>query len=126
MIIGLVTIQDVVESIFGDLPEAENPVELQAELLEDGSWLMDGLMPVDDYKEILMMEKLPDEHEDDYQTLAGMILMHLDEFPKEGTSMELGNYRYQVVKMDRNRIDKVLVTPLLREQNGEETEEAES
>ncbi|MGB3311046.1 MAG: hemolysin family protein [Nodosilinea sp.] len=108
---GLVTLNDVVEAIVGDLPsleDAEDPMIMQR---EDGSWLLDGLLPVDDLKALLHRERLtPDE--DNYQTLAGFIIRHMGRIPSTGDFFEWEGLRFEVVDMDSRRVDKVLLENL--------------
>ncbi|HZG38974.1 MAG TPA: hemolysin family protein [Nodosilinea sp.] len=109
---GLVTLNDVVEAIVGDLPsieDAEAPMVMQR---EDGSWLLDGLLPVDDLKDLLNREQLT-EDEDNYHTLAGFIIRHMGHIPNTGDFFEWEGLRFEVVDMDGRRVDKVLLENLL-------------
>ncbi len=108
---GMVTINDILEGIVGDLPvvgEAQ-PGAVQR---EDGSWLLDGLMPVDEFKEILQMGELPGEHRGYYHTLGGFVMTRLGRIPSAADHFEWGKFRFEVMDMDGRRVDKVLVTPL--------------
>lgn len=103
---GVVTAEDVLEAIVGDMPErrlGEQPAIVER---EDGSLLMDGMLPVDELKLALGFEALPEE---DYHTLAGFILTRLGRVPGEGQAVDYGGWRFEVVDMDGRRIDKVLV-----------------
>ena len=76
---------------------------------EDGSWLVDGSLPVDELKELLRLRSLP--HEEDFHTVAGLLLNHFTEIPKAGDHFDLVGYRFEVMDMDGFRIDKVLIVP---------------
>ncbi|MDI6720417.1 MAG: hemolysin family protein [Methanomicrobiales archaeon] len=107
---GLITLEDILEEVVGEIPSVEELAEPMAIQREDGSWLLDGMLPVDEFKEIFGMDTLPAE--DTYQTLAGFVLLQTGHIPTIGTRFEWGGLRFEVVDMDRNRIDKMLVTPL--------------
>ena len=106
---GLVTLKDILEEIVGDIPSVEDLEEPLAVQREDGSWLLDGMLLVDDFKEIFSIKELPGEGI--YQTLGGFVLMHMGRIPAVGNHFEWSGLRFEVVDMDKNRIDKVLVMP---------------
>jgi putative hemolysin len=102
---GLLTLDDIIEEIVGDI-EAEP----QATQRQDGSWLLDGMMEVDNFKEIFKLEKLP--HEDEYETLSGFVMTTLGRVPQAADHFEWNGLRFEVVDMDGRRVDKVLITTL--------------
>lgn len=102
---GLLTLDDIIEEIVGDIE-----VEPQATQRQDGSWLLDGLLNVDDFKEIFKVQKLP--HEDEYETLSGFVMMSLGRVPQAADHFEWNSLRFEVMDMDGRRVDKVLVTTL--------------
>lgn len=104
---GVVTAEDVLEAIVGDMPERRLGEEPAIVEREDGSLLMDGMLSVDEVELALGLEDLPDEAT--YHTLAGFILARLGRVPGEGQAVEYGGWRFEVVDMDGRRIDKVLV-----------------
>jgi putative hemolysin len=108
---GLVTLTDILQALVGDLPSVEDMEEPQAVQREDGSWLFDGMLPIYQFKEILDMEErtLPGEDRGNYQTLGGFVVMHLSRIPETADHFTWGGYRFEVVDMDGNRVDKVLV-----------------
>ncbi|MGF1519890.1 MAG: hemolysin family protein [Nodosilinea sp.] len=108
---GLVTLNDVVEAIVGDLPSIEDVNDPMMVQREDGSWLLDGLLPVDDLKELLNREQLS-EDEDNYHTLAGFMIRHMGRIPTSGDFFEWQGLRFEVVDMDGRRVDKVLLENL--------------
>lgn len=108
---GLVTLNDVVEAIVGDLPSIEDANDPMMVQREDGSWLLDGLLPVDDLKELLNRKQLS-EDEDNYHTLAGFMIRHMGRIPTAGDFFEWQGLRFEVVDMDGRRVDKVLLENL--------------
>lgn len=109
---GMVTLFDILEAIVGDLPALGSASEPAAVQREDGSWLLDGLLPIDKLKEILKTEDLPDEERVGYQTLGGFVLAQLGSVPASGAYFDWNGHRFEVVDMDNRRVDKVLVTAL--------------
>lgn len=107
---GLVTLYDILESIVGDVHSLGEPAEVPAVKREDGSWLIDGRMPIEDFKEIFPGGRLPWENAGYYQTVAGFILMRLQRIPSAGDHFTWRGLRFEVVDMDGKRVDKVLVT----------------
>jgi magnesium and cobalt exporter, CNNM family len=85
-------------------------VEAQATQRQDGSWLLDGLLPVDDFKEIFKVDKLP--HESEYESLSGFVMMSLGRVPQAADHFDWNGLRIEVMDMDGRRVDKVLVTTL--------------
>jgi putative hemolysin len=109
---GLITLHDILEAIVGDISSREDVEHPQAVQREDGSWLFDGLLPIEEVKDILHIRELPNEAGSDFDTLAGFVLMQLGRIPKTGDHFEWGTYRFEVLDMDGRRIDKVLVEPV--------------
>jgi len=109
---GLVSLTDVISSIVGDLPgdTDEEPMIVQR---EDGSWLMDGGVDLDTVLRTLNADNLlSDEDRQHYHTLGGLAMLALSRVPRTGDAFQRGAYRFEVVDMDGNRVDRVLVTPL--------------
>ncbi len=110
---GLVTLKDILEAIAGDVtPGTTFGAEPQAIQREDGSWLLDGMLPVDEFKSLFHLDYLPEEERENYQTLAGLIMSRMGRIPISGDSFEWSQLHIEVVDMDGRRIDKVLVKPL--------------
>jgi putative hemolysin len=105
---GLVTATDILEAIVGELIEPGASGERDIVQREDGSWLIDGGLALDELQELLRLRELPSEG--DIHTLAGLVLTQLAHLPTAGEHFELGGYRFEVVDMDGLRIDKVLVS----------------
>jgi putative hemolysin len=107
---GLVTPLDLLEAITGELkPEVQT--EAWATPRDDGSWLLDGLMPVAELKARLVLEALPDEERGRYNTLAGLLLFVLGRLPHTGERVRLEGWEFEIVDMDGRRIDKILAIP---------------
>ncbi len=108
---GLLTPGDLLEAITGELqPVAQT--EAWATEREDGSWLLDGLMPVDEFKTRLGILALPDEERGRYNTVAGLLLAVSGRLPQVGERIECAGWLFEVVDLDGRRIDKVLATAL--------------
>lgn len=107
---GLVTLTDVVEAILGELTSAEDLDEPMAVLREDGSWLLSGLLSIDDFRDLFDDLELPETQSKDYHTLGGFIIYSLMHIPRVGEHFEWGGLRLEVVDMDGARVDKVLVS----------------
>jgi putative hemolysin len=107
---GLMTPRDLLEAITGELVQTTSPQEAWAVQREDGSWLLDGLMPVQELKSRLAVDALPQEDEGFYNTLAGLIMVLTGSLPKEGESVHAMGWRFEVVDLDGRRIDKVLAS----------------
>jgi putative hemolysin len=109
---GLVTLNDVMMAIVGNLPEREQRHEPKALLRQDGSWLVDAMLDIDETKKSLGIdEDLPGEDINRYSTLGGFILSQLGHIPREGEKFHWDRFDFEVIDMDRQRIDKVLVIP---------------
>ena len=108
---GLLTHHDILEAIAGDIPFDGKPTDPKAVQRHDGSWLLDGMLSVDEFKEIFQLETLPGEKRDAYQTLGGFVFNRMGRIPSVSDSFEWNGLRIEVVDMDGKRIDKVLVGP---------------
>jgi putative hemolysin len=109
---GMVTLIDVLEAIVGDLPALGQRDQPEAKQREDGSWLIDATLPVNELKTVLHLDDLPQEAEADYQTLGGLVVTQFGRIPSAGEHFDWGGWRFGVVDMDRHRVDKVLVSPV--------------
>jgi len=106
---GLVTLTDLLESIIGDLPSLDDAGERPIVQREDGSWLVEGMIPVDELREFLDAGRFPEEDTGDYETLGGFVMNVLRRIPEVGDHFECCGFRFEVVDMDGHRVDKVLV-----------------
>jgi putative hemolysin len=108
---GLVTVNDILDALVGDIPSMDEPHEQAAVQREDGSWLFDGGLSIVELKKILKLKQIPGEAEGNFQTLGGFIMSRLGRVPKASDYFEWSGMRFEVMDMDRNRVDKVLVSP---------------
>ena len=109
---GLTTTYDILEAIVGDIPELGEAEEPEIVQREDGSWLLDGGLPIDEFKELFGLIQLPEEERGVYQTLGGFIMTSLGRIPTASDHFEWGGLRLEVMDMDGFRVDKVMVQPI--------------
>lgn len=120
---GLITLNDLLEGIVGDIPGIDEEDEPKAIERDDGTWLIDGRYPIDRFKELFdFKDNLPDEEEDGYTTLAGFILSISGTIPDEEDKYECDRFIFEIVDIDGHQIDKVLVTDLGPQEPNEEGE----
>ncbi|WP_454726398.1 MULTISPECIES: hemolysin family protein [Cupriavidus] len=108
-VLGLVTLQDLIEAITGEF-KPDSAGEEWAVQREDGSWLLDGLIPIPELKDRLGLRHVPEEDKERYHTLSGMLLLLLGRLPQTGDVVRWGEWKYEIVDMDGKRIDKVLAS----------------
>ena len=108
---GVITLRDVLEAITGEFTPAE-PNDAWAVQRDDGSWLIDGLIPAPELKDRLEIKNLPDEDRGRYNTLAGLVMLLLGRLPRVTDVVEWHGWRFEVVDMDGKRIDKILASRL--------------
>ena len=106
---GLVTLNDILEAIVGDIPAMDEPEEPRAVQRSDGSWLIDGSIHIEEFKKIFKLNKLPEDDKELYQTLAGFIMTYLGRIPSTGDVFHWEKLKFEIVDMDRHQIDKILV-----------------
>lgn len=109
---GLVTLHDILEGIVGDVPWTGEQLEPPATQREDGSWLIDGMMPIDDLKELLDIRELQSENGDGFHTVGGLVVTLLGRIPTASDWFVSSGFRFEVIDMDGRRVDKVLVSPV--------------
>jgi putative hemolysin len=110
-ILGLITLQDVLEALTGEF-KSRDPEDVWAVQREDGSWLLDGLIPIQELKDRLDLRSVPEELKGRYNTLSGMMMWLIGSLPRTSDVAEWEGWRLEVVDMDGNRIDKVLASSL--------------
>ncbi len=108
---GLVTLIDVMEAIVGELPEPGDRRAPEAVRRDDGSWLIDATLELAELKRRFGFAALPGEEDGDFQTLGGFVLDRLGHIPSAGEHFTWNGWRFEVVDMDRHRVDKVLLVP---------------
>lgn len=105
---GLVTGQDIFRTIVGEFQEVGDEPKWETVQRDDGSWLLDGQMPIDEFEDLVELN-LHSNEQHSYQTVAGFILAHLERIPKTGETFEWSGLHFEIVDLDRHRIDKLLV-----------------
>jgi putative hemolysin len=110
-VLGIVTLRDVLEAITGEF-RSGRAEDQWAVKRDDGSWLLDGLIPIPELKDRLELKELPEEQR--YHTLSGMLMMLLGRLPQTGDRAEWEGWRFEIVDMDGKRIDKVLASRAVR------------
>jgi len=112
-LLGLITINSLLEKIITDafLPFESEAMAIQR---EDGSWLLDGLLPIDELISLLNIRDLM-EDERGYQTMGGFIMTRMERIPTSGDHFVFGRWRFEIVDMDGRRVDKVLVTSIAQQ-----------
>jgi len=106
---GVLTLADILEAITGELPEPGEEPELELVRRSDGSWLVDGAYPIDEFEDRLRLRGLRDEG--DFETVAGFALHRLERLPEVGDSFTIPAGRFEILDMDGKRIDKILFVP---------------
>ena len=107
----------------GDIPSFREAEYQEIVEREDGSWLVDGSTPVFEFKELLDIREMPGEDDGSYTTLGGFVITQLGRMPAVGDRFEAASKRYEVVDMDRNRVDKILVSEAPEPADGAGTDE---
>ncbi len=110
-IVGLVTLSDVMEAVVGEFPSQGDRAKPAVKKRDDGSWFIDAMIGLDEVERALPGFKFDGDVHTEYQTLAGFVVKKLGRVPKEGESFEEQGYVFEVLDMDRHRVDKVLVLP---------------
>jgi len=114
---GIVTLHDMMEAITGEF-KPQHQDDAWAVQREDGSWLLDGLIPVPELKDRLGFRSVPEEDKGRYHTLSGMLMLLLGRLPQTADHCDWEGWRLEVVDMDGTRIDKVLASALLPDSEG--------
>ncbi len=112
---GIVTLQDLLEAVTGEFTP-RNADDAWAVQRDDGSWLLDGAIPIPEMKDRLEIKTTPEEDKGRYHTLSGMVMLLLGRVPNTGDQADWDNWRFEVVDMDQKRVDKVLATPISSEE----------
>jgi putative hemolysin len=108
---GLVTMSDLLSAVVGDVPSSVDEMPLAVQR-EDGSWLLDGLLPLDEMKEKLGLTALPEEDLGNYHTVGGFVITAVGRIPKKAETFDWNGWRFEVVDMDKNRVDEIFARPI--------------
>jgi putative hemolysin len=106
---GLITLQDLIEAIAGEF-KPDDHEDAWAIQRQDGTWLLDGIIPVPELKDTLGLEAVPEEDKGRYNTLSGMLMLLMGRIPSAGEAVEWEHWRFEIIDMDGKRIDKVLAS----------------
>lgn len=109
-ILGLISLTNIFEGIVGNIPSINEDDENDIIKRSDGSFLIDGLMPIDKFKEHFKMKMAFPEEKSGFQTIGGFVMNRLGHIPKSGEKFIWDVYRFEVIDMDGNRVDKVLLS----------------
>ncbi len=109
---GIVTVDDVLEAMVGDISGPDEEGEPEAVQRDDGTWLVDGMFPIDRFQDLFDVDMLPYQTEGYYQTVGGLVMASLGQIPVAGDHFEWEGLRIEVVDMDGRRVDKVLIARL--------------
>lgn len=109
--LGLVTLQDLIEAITGEF-KPRDPTQSWAVQRDDGTWLLDGHIPVPELKDCLGLSTVPEEEKGRYHTVSGMFMLLSGKLPKEGDKVTWEGWEFEIVDMDRKTIDKILAYPV--------------
>jgi len=121
-VIGFITLGDIMGEIVGDSASSNEPDPIQITQRDEVSWLVDGLYSIDDFKEKFGIDELPEEERSHYQTMGGFLTSHFGYIPTVAEKCTWNDFTFEIVDMDRARIDKILVTLNdTKQEAGEET-----
>lgn len=112
---GVVSFNDILESMVGVIPAPQASPEPAAVRREDGSWLLDGFMPLEDVQDKLGIDRPMRKKGQSFQKLAGFVLSQCDNEPKIGKKFDWEGHSFEIVDMDGKRIDRILVKPFPKE-----------
>ena len=111
-VVGFITLDDIAQEIVG-IKDLEQPEEQQFSLKKENSWLVDGLYDIDDFKRRFNIETLPDEERDHFHTMGGFLTSRFGYIPKVGEVKIWNGLKFEVMNMDRARIDKIMITKII-------------
>ena len=109
-VLGMITLNDIMEAIIGDMPQPDDMQDYEIVQREDGSYLVDAQIPFYDFLRRFEKTEWLSEDEQQFDTLAGCILHELERIPQSGDKMEWRGFTFEIMDMDGHRIDKILVT----------------
>jgi len=110
VVVGMITYHDVLEAIVGELPSADRPDEDRVVRREDGSWLVDGQLPIDEIVDLLGVGKRTAGLKGPYHTIGGFVAARVGAVPRVADRVTWGGFSFEVVDMDGRRVDKLLVS----------------
>lgn len=108
-IVGLVTLHDVMEAVLGDFPSQQERQQPEIKKRDNRTWLVDGMIEIEKLEQTIPELQFAQDENRDYQTLAGYVVKQLGHIPKEGEVLDEQGFLFEVLDMDRHRIDKILL-----------------
>jgi putative hemolysin len=108
---GVVTLHDILQSLVGDIAEPGVPSDAAVVRREDGSWLVDGMVPIDQVKDLTQLAHLPGEETGEFHTLGGFLMAQMNRIPAVADRTVVDGYLFEVMDMDGRRVDRVLIVP---------------
>lgn len=108
---GVVTLHDILQSLVGDIADPADTESRTVVRRDDGSWMVDGMASVDEVKDLTGLKQLPGDESGNFQTLGGFLMARINRVPSVGDRVVVSGFRFEVVKMDGRRVDRVLVVP---------------
>lgn len=120
---GLVTVNDIFEAIVGEVPDIDEANDPHVTRRDKNSWFVDGILSVDEFKDRFDIQTMWREDDEEYQSVGGFVMNYLDTIPKPGDTFAWNGFRYEVVDMDGNRVDKVLVTKIPENETAQASDE---
>jgi putative hemolysin len=108
---GVVTLHDILQSLVGDIADPTDAGSQTVVRRDDGSWLVDGMVAIDEIKDLTGLTLLPGEESGEFQTLGGFLMARINRVPAVGDHITVKGFRFEVVNMDGRRVDRVLVIP---------------
>lgn len=109
---GLLSLTDLLESIVGDIPTLGETEEKEIYKRDKNSWFVDGLTPIEEFKDFFRIKKLPGEKTGEYHTIGGFAMYKLGSIPNTGDQFEIEDLKLEVVDMDGNRVDKLILSKI--------------
>lgn len=107
---GLVTTNDILDALVGDIPHPEDE-SFEVDRQEDGSWIIDGMLPVQEFRDIFQVEPFPGESRALFETVGGFVMNHLERIPQAGDRFRWQDHEFEVLSMDERRVERVRVVP---------------
>jgi putative hemolysin len=107
---GFVTLTDILEAIVGEIAPEDEAEGLETLQREDGSWLLDGMVPLEEVKAILHLRAFPEEGKGRFETVSGLVMYELGRIPRAGDRFDWDRFRFEVTQMDGRRVGEVRVT----------------
>jgi putative hemolysin len=108
---GVVTLNDILQALVGDIASPDAETDPAIVRRDDGSWLFDGMVGIDEVKDVTGIGELPGEEEGEFHTLGGFVMASVHRVPTVGDHFAVEGYRFEVMDMDGRRVDRVLVVP---------------